>query len=704
MSLKRKILDELEKGPRRIKQLKAKLGNDKKLCRTLEELAREGRIKVRDGVYLAAPKKKEKNKGEVKGVLVKLAKGFGFVTPEEGEDIFIPGRFLQGVMPGDTVLVKELEHPQRAGSREGQIYAVLEEENRLVGTVEKIEGKLYLLPDKCPACPIQIKKSADGGVKPGEKAAAELLERGETHAEHRAGVTVRFGDAASAKQCAKAILYSAGIVKQFPLGCKAEAKKLEQFVLPAQELAKRKDLRQTPVFTIDAASTKDIDDAISIEKTPEGYVLGVHIADVSWFVKPGSQLDKEALRRGTSVYYADNVVPMLPRQLSNGVCSLNENEERLAFSCIMRLDKTGKLQDYDFVKSVICSRVKGVYAEINALYEEAAPERLREKYALVREELQALRELYDQLEARRHARGGMDIESDEAKLTLDENGVCIGVERRSRGLSERIIEECMLLANGCAAKLARRMGVPFVYRIHEPPEADRVDSLKKCLSLLGLPCAFGEAGPSQLELSALLDKTRGTPLERAAHTNILRTLSKAKYAPVAKGHYGLALEDYAHFTSPIRRYPDLAIHRILSDIVAGMEKEELIRRYEIFAQEASEQSSKQEVTAMQAERACEDCYKAEYIKPQVGEEFAGVISSVTPHGIYIAMDNTIEGLVRTADLSAHELTLTPGLSVKDALTGKSWRIGDTMRVKLAGVDVAQGNIDFIPAENNAPSV
>ena len=707
MSLKKKILAELEKGPRRMKTLKAKLGNDKKVPRALAELLKEGRVKELDGVYLTAGKKKEKAGEECRGVLVKLGKGFGFVTPEEGEDIFIPGRFLSGAMPGDAVLVKEFEHPQRAGSREGEITAVLKEENRLVGTAQKIDGRLYLLPDKCPGCPIQIKKSADGGVRPGEKAAAEILERGASHSEHRAGVTVRFGDASSAKQCTKAILYSAGIVKQFPLGCKAEAKKLDRFSLPQEELAARRDLREKTIFTIDSASTKDIDDAVSIERTPEGYLLGVHIADVSWFVKPDSQLDKEAFRRGTSVYYGDNVVPMLPRQLSNGVCSLNEGEDRLAFSCIMRLDKTGKVQDYDFVKTVIRSRLKGVYEEINALYEESAAENIKEKYVPVEKELDALRELYGQLEARRHARGGMEIESDEAKLTLDENGVCVGVEKRRRGLSERIIEECMLLANGCAAKLARRMGIPFVYRVHEPPEADRVENLKKCLSLLGLPCAFDENGPTQLELSALLDKTRGTPLERAVHTNILRTLSKAKYAPVPKGHYGLALEDYAHFTSPIRRYPDLAIHRILSDIAAGAEKEALSKRYLAFAQSASEQSSKQEVTAMQAERACEDCYKAEYMKPRIGEHFTGVISSVAPHGVYVALDNMVEGLIRTSDLSEHELRLTEGLAVKDELTGRSWRIGDMIRVELAGVDVAQGNIDFVPergaAQENGPA-
>lgn len=699
MSLKKKILAQLKENPCRMKQLKSKLGNDKKVMKIMSELLRERKVRELDGVYMLVGKKKEKNgrdHKDVKGELVKLAKTFGFVRPEQGDDIFVPGRYLRGAMPGDIVLVREAEHPQRPGTREGEVLAVLEEHNTFVGTVEKIEGKLYLVPDKCPGCPLLIKKSADGGTKAGEKAAAEILERGEGHSGHRAGITLRFGDASCAKQCAKAVLYDLGIEKHFPQECKAEAKKLESFAISSEEMQKRKDLRGELIFTIDSASTKDMDDAISIQKAGSDYLLGVHIADVSWFVKPESKLDAEAFRRGTSVYYADNVIPMLPRQLSNGVCSLNEGEDRLAFSCLMRLDSTGAVKDFEFNKTVVRSCVKGVYSEINALYENTATEAVQKKYEKVRESLVLLQELYSQLEARRRARGGMDIESDEAKLTVDENGVCIGVEKRQRGLSEHIIEECMLLANGCAARLARRMNVPFVYRVHEQPEADRVESLKKCLLKLNLPCKFAEAGPTQLELSALLDKTRGTNLERAVHSNILRTMSKAKYEPEAKGHYGLALEDYAHFTSPIRRYPDLAIHRILSDIAAGTPKEALEKRYYAFAHAASEQSSQQEIVAMQAERDCDDCYKAEYMKPQIGKDFEGVISSVAPHGIYVALDNTIEGLIRMEDLSPHTLELSEGLSVRDGQSGQSWRIGDKIAVTLAAVDVAQGNIDFVP--------
>ncbi len=695
MSIKSKVLKEIEKKPRRLKELKAKLGNDKKVSKAVDELFHEKLVSCRQGLYSAASIKQEH---AIQCKIVKLGRTFGFAKPEDGSlDVFIPGSLLMGAMTGDIVMVAISEHPRVAGSVEGEVVAVVNENNRFVGTVDVINGHMCLVPDACTQTPLHIKKSADGGVKKGEKAAAEILERGNSHEEHRVGIAMRFGLSDEAAQCAKAILYGEGINRSFPQSVKNEAKKLENAEI-GKFGSERTDLRADAIFTIDAASTKDIDDAISISKNADGYTLGVHIADVSNYVKPNSALDKEAFSRGTSVYYADSVVPMLPRQLSNGICSLNEKEDRFAFSCIMDIDKDGRTTHYAFKKTVIRSRVKGVYTEINSIFDGTADKETKEKYSEVSDELNVMHELYEKLAALRAKRGSMDIESNEAKLVIDDNGKCVGVIKRERGESEQMIEEFMLLANSCAANYATELKIPFVYRVHETPDPERIAKLKSALTAAGVPYSFEKEQPSVLELSALLEATRGTPIERFVHTNILRSMAKAKYEPQAKGHFGLALADYAHFTSPIRRYPDLAIHRILSDVTAGVPLDDISIKYAEFAGEASAQSSDRELAAMKAERDIDECYKAEYMQQYIGDEFDAVISSVTSFGVYVELPNTVEGLIRSSSLSDKPLTLTEGVCLKDALTGKSWRLGGALKVKLTAVDVSKGNLDFEPVE------
>ena len=455
------------------------------------------------------------------------------------------------------------------------------------------------------------------------------------------------------------------------------------------------DLRGLPIFTIDSAETKDIDDAISLMKTQNGgYELGVHIADVSHYVRPDTALDKEAYERATSIYYADKVIPMLPTQLSNGICSLNEGEERLAFSCLMQLDESGNIHSYQFVKSVIRSRVKGVYKEINALLDGSNDPALVTKYKDVMAQLPAMTELYEKRLALRKARGAMDIESDEAKLVMDEEGRCVDIVKRTRGVSECMIEEFMLLANQCAANAGRTHHVPFVYRIHEAPDAERMEKLSNTLKACGLNVHFAGEVPTQLELSAILDETRGQPIQIPVHTGILRSMQKARYSPEPKGHYGLVLADYAHFTSPIRRYPDLAIHRILTDMLVGKPEQELIKDYTGFATHASEQSSRQEVSAVRIERDVEDLYKAEYMHNHLGEVYTGTVAGVTPRGIFVALENTVEGFVPAAQLCKGEATVVEGVSILDPLTGKRWMLGDPVKVQVAGANVALGRIDF----------
>ena len=698
MAIRDKIEHAIQMQPCTVKTLKARFGGDRaadrKVMEALDELVRQAVVCQRQGVFFTVRSGRAEKALLCK--VVKLGKNFAFVMLEDGQsDVFIPGRFTRGAMPGDQVLVEKFAHPRVEGSDEGEILAILTEHNNLVGTAKRIDGRLKFVPDDCPAISMQLMRGSEGGAKDGDKVAVEILQRGTRQEDHRVGVTMRFGSADEAKRCAKALLYAQDIRGRFPEEVREEAKKLEDAVVSEADTKGRLDLRSLPIFTIDSASTKDIDDAISLTRTPEGgFELGVHIADVSHYVRPGTETDNEAFRRATSVYYADQVVPMLPKALSNGICSLNEGELRLAFSCLMRLDNNGELTDYRFVKSVIRSRVKGVYKEINALLDGSNDPALVTKYKDVMTQLPAMTELYEKRLALRKARGAMDIESDEAKLVMDEEGRCVDIVKRTRGVSECMIEEFMLLANQCAANAGRTNKVPFVYRVHEAPDAEKMEKLSATLLACGLNAKFKNPIPTQLELAALLDETRDQPIQIPVHTGILRSMQKARYAPQPLGHYGLVLADYAHFTSPIRRYPDLAIHRILSEMLLGASASQLQKDFNEFAQQASEKSSKQEVAAVRIERDVEDLYKAEYMHNHLGEVYTGTVAGVTPRGIFVALENTVEGFVPAAQLCKGEATVVEGVSILDPLTGKRWMLGDPVKVQVAGANVALGRIDF----------
>ena len=693
-----KIEHAIQNQPCTVKELKQKFGGergaDRKVMEALDELVREAVVCQRQGVFFTVRSGRADKALLCK--VVKLGKNFAFVMLEDGtSDIFIPGRFTKGAMPGDDVLVEKFEHPRVEGSDEGAILAILTEKNDLVGTVRRVEGRLRFVPDDCPAITMPLARDCEGGAKDGDKVAVEILNRGSRQEDHRVGVAMRFGSSDEAKRCAKALLYAKDIRTRFPDKVRDEAKKFEGAEVSEKDCEGRMDLRALPIFTIDSAETKGIDDAISLTRTSDGgFELGVHIADVSNYVKPGTELDNEAFSRATSVYYADQVVPMLPKALSNGICSLNENELRLAFSCLMRLDKEGNLTDYRFVKSIIRSRVKGVYSEINALLAGTADAEIKAKYADVIDQLPAMKELYGHRARLRRERGCMDIESGEVKLILDENGRCIDVKKRTSGESESMIEEFMLLANQCAAHFARVKQIPFVYRVHEEPNAEKLERLHALLQACGINDHFAKDVPTPKELSAILEGVRGTPYEQIINTGMLRCMSKALYEEKPKGHYGLVLKDYAHFTSPIRRYPDLAIHRIMTDLLKGTEKETMILRYTDFAERASKQSSEREVIAMQIERKAEDCYKAEYARRHLGECYEGTISGVTQRGLFIELDNGVEGFVPASSLTPSGTSLTEGVRLTDPASGKTWSLGDRMMITIVRADVNLGKIDF----------
>ncbi|MFI3169614.1 MAG: ribonuclease R [Faecalibacterium sp.] len=697
MNMREKIEHEIEFKPCGVANLKFRFGGSKaenrQVMEAVDALVRSGVICQKEGIFFTVRSKRMEKMIPCK--VVKLGKTFGFVMRDDlSGDLFVPGRFLMGAMPGDKVLVEKNERPRMEGSDEGQVIAITEKNNNFVGTVRRIEGKIKFVPDDCTTLYMEIARGCEGGAKDGDKVAIEIVSRARRQDDHKVSVVMKFGSADEAKQCAKALLFAQGVERSFPPEVKAAGKKYEGATVKESDIAGRMDLRALPIFTIDSAHTKDIDDAVSVVETPQGFELGVHIADVSHYVKPGSILDEEAIKRSTSVYYADQVIPMLPRQLSNGVCSLNERETRLAFSCLMHLDAKGELIDFRFVKSVIYSRVKGVYDEINEILANTASPDTVAKYHEVIAQFPAMQKLYELRKVNRKQRGCMDIESGECKLVLDDNGHCIDVKKRTRGVSEAIVEEFMLLANQAAARYARVKKAPFVYRVHEEPNAEKLDRLHQLLKGCGINYHFEGAVPKTKELSAILDATRGHANEKIVHTGLLRCMSKAKYEPEPKGHYGLVLADYAHFTSPIRRYPDLAIHRILGQMIENVPAETIAEEFTAYVAMASKQSSEREVVAMQIERKAESCYKAEYARRHLGETFTGSISGVTQRGLFIELESGVEGFVPASTLTTTGTLLIEGVGLSDPASGKMWSMGDAMQIIIVRADVNLGKVDF----------
>ena len=698
--LQKNILAACKHRPQTLRELQNALQVDNsRLRNTVTGMVATGMLSARNGTYVPGFAVME-NTDAPAGIpctLVKLAARFGFASRDDGTgDIFIPGRVLHGAMPQDKIIIKLFDHPRVEGSAEGEVVEVTTPHNTFAGTIVLTEdGRLAVEPDGCRDVRIVLDKKGINGAQLGDKVGAILTNRGQRHMDHRCAVAERFGTSDRAAECAKAVLYGRDVRQEFPEEVLAEAHAYDNALIDPAEAAHRADLRGLPIFTIDSAETKDIDDAISLMKTQNGgYELGVHIAYVSHYVRPDTALDKEAYERATSIYYADKVIPMLPTQLSNGICSLNEGEERLAFSCLMQLDESGNIHSYQFVKSVIRSRVKGVYKEINALLDGSNDPALVTKYKDVMAQLPAMTELYEKRLALRKARGAMDIESDEAKLVMDEEGRCVDIVKRTRGVSECMIEEFMLLANQCAAHFARVKQIPFVYRVHEEPNGEKLERLHSLLQACGINDHFAKEVPTPKELSAILEGVRGTPFEQIVNTGMLRCMSKACYEEKPKGHYGLVLKDYAHFTSPIRRYPDLAIHRMMTDLLSGTDKETMIVRYTDFAEKASKQSSEREVLAVQIERKAEDYYKAEYARRHLGECYEGIISGVTQRGIFVELENGVEGFVPASSLTATGTTLTEGIRLSDPASGKTWSLGDSMMITIVRADINLGKVDF----------
>lgn len=658
----------------------------------LYKLVAGGGLQKRGGRYFLKPPRKN-----TEATVIKVADRFGFVRPEGAEkDVFVPGKYLMGAMPGDRVNIRFQNSSGQL--EEARVQSILDApEYHFTGVFKKEPKGFFVYPDRRSKNPVPVAERDRNGAQDGEKVAAVLLRRGEHHADHRAKISAVFGPADSAAVCARAILSDYGIRSVFPDEVRAEANEIGSQSIREEELQNRTDLRDSMIFTIDGADTKDIDDAISLEKTQNGWVLGVHIADVSEYVTPGSALENEAFLRGTSVYYADQVIPMLPAELSNGICSLNPGEDRLAFSVLIELDRQGNRTNYRFFKSVIRSKLKGVYSEINEIFAKTESPQIREKYAQFLPTLGDMKDFAALLKDKRHARGALALESVETRIAFAEDGTVCALSPRESGLAEQMIEEFMLLANEAAAAFGIERNLPFLFRIHENPPEEKLEKLAELLKLLGMDATKIKPGVTPKVFSDILNKSKESDAGMLVNRQLLRSMAKAKYSQENLGHFGLVLAEYSHFTSPIRRYPDLLIHRIMSEFLRTENPAQITKQFGSFVKEAAEQSSTTEQRAANAERDCEDCYVAEYMHGHLGEEFDGVISGMTDHGIYVALSNTAEGMIRLSGLKGN-LKFDGKIRMKDAASGVSYQIGDPVRVQVMRADVSSGEIDFSFAE------
>ena len=631
---------------------------------------------------------------DVEATLVSLSKNFGFARPDGGgDDIFIHGSALQGALVGDRIIVGDIRKDDRGPS--GRVRRIVEHKPaQTTGTVSITDEGIEFIPDNAIRYNLRMRERDLNGAKNGDKVMASLEQdyRGDWA---YASVKKVFGSGRTARVCADAIVEQYGIPHVFPQEVLDEAERVGNEPISDEEYAKRLDLRGEPIFTIDSKDAKDLDDAISVKRTDFGYTLGVHIADVSHYVKEGSAIDEEAINRGTSVYFADRVIPMLPEVLSNGACSLNAGTDKLAFSALIELDKEGHITKYDFKKTIINSKVRGVYSEVNEILDGTASEEILNKYAPVMESLMSAKELADILKANSAARGTMELDSGESKFILDENGICIDIMPRVSGKAEQLIEQMMVTANIAAAKFSLDHKLPFLYRVHGTPDPKRVEELVTLLQLVGVPCKeIVKPNPETQDFAAILDRVRGLPCETLVSQRLLRTMEKARYSTEETGHFGLALSDYSHYTSPIRRYPDTSIHRVLSAFVEGMPAEEVRRRYAQFCETSATESSRNEIRALIAERDAEDCYMAEYMSQHIGEHFEGTVSGVTMRGVFVRLENSVEGFV-SLDAFEGEDFVYDGL-ITQRSPKRELTIGTPLPIIVASAYVATGKVDFVP--------
>ena len=630
-----------------------------------------------------------------KGVMRTNKKGFGFVEVENmDDDIYVAQDNMNGAIHDDIVLV-EITSKMNLDRLEGRILKVIKRQvQRYIGEITfDAKGKGHIkLDDNKIKLNIEIPKDKTLNAVDGHKVVVELVKKLNNNLKYEGKVVEIIGHKNDPGVDILSIIYKYNINTVFPDDVKEEVANINMEVLP-EEYHGRRDLRDQMIFTIDGDDTKDIDDAISIEKFANGhYKLGVHIADVSYYVKEGSPLDNEAMERGTSVYLVDRVIPMLPHELSNGICSLNPNVDRLAISCVMEFDSTGKQLDYEIFPSVIKSRIQMTYKKVNSILEKNVVPEGYEPYA---DTLREVSELATILRKAKVRRGYINFDIDEAKILVDENCKPTEITVRERGVGENLIEDFMIAANECVATHIYFMNLPFIYRVHEVPKEEKIRSFLGFVSNLGysIPGDIKDTKPTTMQriLKALEDK----PEYKILSSLLLRCMQKAVYKPVNLGHYGLASTCYTHFTSPIRRYPDTTVHRLLRTyLFENKIDNSTIRKWEEKLVYVADHSSDRERASVDCEREVEDMKMAEYMESHIGEEFDGMISSVTSFGMFVELDNLVEGLVPLRDMPDFFVYDEERMTLTGEKSHVKYTIGERVRVKVVRASKEDKTIDF----------
>ena len=660
----------------------------------LEELEEDGYIGKTKKGKIASPK----SMGYFVGKFVAHRKGFGFVESDEEytQDLFIPAADVNGAMHNDRV-VAEITKPATDERRaEGAIIKVLEREiTKVVGEFQSNKTFGFVIADeKKFNQDIYIPKKYFSGAKDGDKVVVQITIWPQAGRKPEGKIIEVLGPKGEKEVEILSIIRAHGLPEEFPKKVLEEAQKVAVPILQ-EEIDRRLDIRDLNIFTIDGEDAKDLDDAISIERLSNGnFKLGVHIADVTHYVHEKSKLDKEALKRATSVYLVDTVIPMLPKTLSNGVCSLNPHEDKLTLSVFMEIDRKGNVKQYDIKETIINSKARMTYTEVSDILEND-DEELKAKYSHVVEEFKTAEVLAKILMERRNRRGAIDFDFPEAKIILTPEGKVSDIKEYERRISNRIIEEFMLITNETVAEHYFWLNIPFVYRIHETPSPEKMQELGKFVSTFGYTIKGDLEEDHPKALQSIISAIKGKREEEAISTIMLRSLKQARYSPECSGHFGLAAQYYSHFTSPIRRYPDLQIHRIMKEHLNNKINKKRQEQLVNIVDYASTQSSERERAADLAERDVKDYYKAVYMEDKVGEEFDGVVSSVTSFGMFIELPNTVEGLSRLANMGDDyyiydEMTYT----IIGERTRKTYRIGDPVRIKVANVNVDLREIDF----------
>ena len=666
---------------------------DKKdFSEVLDALAREGKISIDlKGKIKPLP-------ADVKvGKYMATQRGFGFVRVEgEDDDIFIPGSYTKSALDGDTVQVLVKKEGGEGKRREGQVINILERGNSvLVGTYTRSRNFGFVTPDNQKFTKdIYVAKAESKGAVTGHKVVVEITDFGDEQRKPEGRVLEILGHVNDPGVDILSVIKAYGLPEEYPDDVMKQIENIPDEV-EEKEKAGRADFRDLQTVTIDGEDAKDLDDAITISKEGNMYHLGVHIADVSQYVTEGSPLDKEALKRGTSIYLVDRVIPMIPHKLSNGICSLNQGVDRLALSCMMDINEKGEIVKHKICESVINVTRRMSYTSVHKIIEEK-DEAERKEYEELIPMFELMYELADILQARREKRGSIDFDFPEAKIILDEKGKPIDVKEYERTQANRIIEEFMLAANQTVAEEYFWNELPFVYRTHETPDMEKIQNLALFIENFGYTLKIKEDEIHPKEVQKLMRSIAGKPEEGLIGRLALRSMKQARYTTECEGHFGLALKYYCHFTSPIRRYPDLQIHRIIKENIHGGMKDKRIDHYQKILPEVAEQTSALERRADDAEREVEKMKKAEYMEQFVGKDFEGTISGLTTWGMYVELPNTIEGMIRVADIPGDYYYYDEDLHrMVGEQTGKVYKMGEPLRIIVAGVDKLTRTIDFV---------